>query len=170
MAPSWDASGNRIIFTKRTSTRSSLRVTTATSSPVIVQVPYTDGLDPAWGQLETPFSYEGTCQECTDDVGDVLLGGSGEDSLYGGTGNDLMDGGAGSDMIVGDQGDDAISAGEGNDRVIAGPGVAADVVEGGGGDDHLYVRDGAGDDSVDGGDGIADGCFADLSDTVLGCP
>ncbi|MFL5796896.1 MAG: hypothetical protein ACJ77A_03045 [Actinomycetota bacterium] len=169
VSPAWDASGKRIMFTRRSSSGSALYVADDDAT-TLVRIPFADGLDPEWGQLEVPFTPEGTCGDCADDVGDVLLGGAGEDSIYGGSGDDLVDTGPGSDVVVGDLGNDTLVAGSGNDRLIAGPGAGVDSLFGEDGDDHLYARDGAGDDSIDGGDGVSDGCFADPQDVVIACP
>jgi Ca2+-binding RTX toxin-like protein len=47
-----------------------------------------------------------------DDGGDVLVGGSGDDTLNGGPGNDLLIGGLGVDTLNGGDGDDTLIGGE----------------------------------------------------------
>ena len=96
------------------------------------------GNPPASGQVLTGGSSD-----------DSLTGGSGEDSLSGGSGDDVLNGGSGDDRLYGGSGDDRLWGGSGDDRLEGGSGD--DFLYGGSGDDQL--SGGSGDDRLDGGSG-----------------
>ena len=73
-------------------------------------------------------------------LGDILIGGDGNDTLQGADGNDTMNGNAGNDSLVGGLGNDSMQGGAGND-----------TLDGGLGDDMLDGQ--AGNDRIAGGDG-----------------
>jgi Ca2+-binding RTX toxin-like protein len=81
--------------------------------------------------------------------GNVLKGGTGNDTIKGSDGDDVIDGGADNDKLLGGSGDDTIQGGTGNDEIKAGRGD--DVIDGGTGGDFIYA--GAGNDSAEGGSG-----------------
>lgn len=83
------------------------------------------------------------------DGNDTINAGSGDDTIDGGDGNDSIIAGDGEDVIDGDDGQDTIDGGTGNDTIDAGNGQ--DSVLGGDGDDSINAGDGA--DTVDGGAG-----------------
>ena len=83
------------------------------------------------------------------DGNDTINAGAGDDTIDGGDGNDSIIAGAGADRIDGDDGQDFIDGGSGNDTVDAGNGN--DFVLGDDGDDSIDAGDGA--DMVDGGAG-----------------
>nr|WP_161501480.1 right-handed parallel beta-helix repeat-containing protein [Rhodopirellula sp. SM50] len=123
--------------------------------------------------------------------GDLLYGGTGDDSIFGSGGADRIDGGAGrdslhggshGDFILGGLGDDQIHAGagsnnqlfgdEGNDT-LTGSSLGDDLIYGGAGQDQLFGRGGddllsgqAGDDHLDGGVGT-DSLFGGQGRDVL---
>ncbi|MFM4834828.1 VCBS domain-containing protein, partial [Aeromonas media] len=83
-------------------------------------------------------------QSSTNDKGDTLYGGDGndilfgqggDDFLYGGAGNDILFGGSGNDTLYGESGSDVLSGGSGNDTLYGGTGN--DVLSGGLGNDIL---------------------------------
>ncbi len=80
---------------------------------------------------------------------DFLLGNGGDDRQNGGGGNDTLDGGEGDDRLNGGGGNDAIFGGE-DDDILNGNG-GRDMLDGGTGDDRL--NGGGGDDSLLGGEG-----------------
>jgi Ca2+-binding RTX toxin-like protein len=98
------------------------------------------------------------------DGDDRLEGGEGDDTLFGDAGNDFLDGGEGDDLLHGGEGDDTLIGGEGDDSLFGDAGN--DVLFGDAGND---VLDGmAGDDQLFGGAGN-DTLFGGLgSDTLFG--
>lgn len=85
------------------------------------------------------------------DLGDLLVGGNGNDTILGADGNDTingmagndsLDGGAGNDSMLGGAGFDTLDGGAGDDTLDAQGGN--DVIRGGDGSD-TYVWNGAGD-------------------------
>ena len=102
--------------------------------------------------------------------GNILKGGSGDDTIIagstsstisGGSGNDLLKGNEGNDSISGGKGNDSIYGFDGNDTIIAGEG--ADTIYGGFDDDIL--NGGAGNDVIYGDEGydtITGGAGADI--------
>ena len=87
--------------------------------------------------------------------GDSLDGGDGDDDIDAGPGNDTLTGGAGRDILFGESGDDSLDGGEDADSLSGGAG--SDILHGGGGDDFLQSDD-DGDDQLygDGGDDVID--------------
>jgi Ca2+-binding RTX toxin-like protein len=101
-----------------------------------------------------------------EELGDILIGGNGDDNLQGGdqddivfslNGDDTVLGGAGTDVIfagrgddtvVGQTGNDAAFLGSGHDRFIWNNGDGSDFIDGGNGYDTTQVNgaDGAGDE------------------------
>uniref|UniRef100_UPI003D21CDD8 VCBS domain-containing protein n=1 Tax=Aeromonas media TaxID=651 RepID=UPI003D21CDD8 len=111
-------------------------------------------------------------QSSTNDKGDTLYGGDGndilfgqggDDFLYGGAGNDILFGGSGNDTLYGESGSDVLSGGSGNDTLYGGTGN--DVLSGGLGNDILIG--GVGDDILKG-DAGADTFIWQKGDTVAG--
>ncbi len=90
-----------------------------------------------------------------DRIGDLLIGGAGDDTLIGERGNDTLVGGVGKDSLRGGGGDDLLIGGSGNDTLRGGSGN--DTLIGGSGRDSLVG--GSGNDSLVGGTG---------SDTLIG--
>jgi Ca2+-binding RTX toxin-like protein len=64
---------------------------------------------------------------------DTLSGGGGNDTLHGDAGNDLLSGGTGDDKLYGETGKDTLSGSTGNDRLVGGAG--RDIMTGGPGRD-----------------------------------
>ncbi len=102
-------------------------------------------------------------------VGDVLMGGAGDDRIYGRGGDDDIDGGDGNDFIDGGDGADHIRGGVGNDTIYAGRGLGKNV-DGQAGDDTIYGSEfadellgGDGNDTIfgQGGDDLIDGGTGD---------
>lgn len=93
---------------------------------------------------------------------DIVDGNDGNDSISGGLGNDLITGGDGNDNLVGDEGDDIISAGDGVDTVNGLDGN--DSIDGGQGIDIIHGNNGV--DSIIGGLGN-DQVFGDAGDDTL---
>lgn len=96
--------------------------------------------------------------DLTDDQGNTLEGGEGNDYLEGGKGHDTLSGGAGYDVLYGLGGNDKLLGGEGNDYLDGGEGD--DLLEGGAGNDNLLggkgndvLLGGAGDDLLVGASG-----------------
>lgn len=75
-----------------------------------------------------------------DALGNLILGGNGQDTFWGGLGNDTINSGAGNDRLNGDAGNDSLVGGAGND-----------VFSGGDGNDPLVG--GSGKDTFTGGKG-----------------
>ncbi|MEO5375872.1 MAG: VCBS domain-containing protein, partial [Alphaproteobacteria bacterium] len=99
--------------------------------------------------------------------GQVLIGGTGNDSLTAGTGDDMLIGNAGNDTLTGGAGADVVNGGDGIDTLIGGlsttvTDTGVDTLLGGAGNDNLYVGVG---DVVDGGDGY-DRVFVQGTDGV----
>lgn len=86
------------------------------------------------------------------DLGDILIGGNGNDSLRGGNQDDIIIGGAGNDTIIGGAGTDFIFSGVGDDRVIGQTGN--DVAFLGAGADRFIWNNGDGSDFINGGLGF----------------
>ncbi|WP_165769471.1 beta strand repeat-containing protein [Arboricoccus pini] len=98
------------------------------------------------------------------DLADNLDGGAGDDIIYAGAGDDLVHGNVGNDIIYGQDGDDKLYGDDGNDVIHGGAG--RDLLEGGEGNDQLFgeegndiLHGGPGADILDGGSGtnILDG-------------
>jgi Ca2+-binding RTX toxin-like protein len=90
-----------------------------------------------------------------DGLGNLLIGGSGQDQLDGRSGDDTLLGGVGNDHLIGGEGADLLDGGSGNDRL-----------EGGAGDDWLVG--GLGVDTfvfTTGADVVAD--FRDRQDKII---
>ena len=64
----------------------------------------------------------------TQNRGDFMLGGSGNDSLTGGSKTDLLVGNAGADTLKGGKGNDTLIGGAGNDTYVINPGDGYDTV------------------------------------------
>jgi hypothetical protein len=71
---------------------------------------------------------------------DSMKGADGNDSLYGGSDNDSLVGETGSDLMLGDGGDDTIEGGYGNDFIYSGTGI--NDMFGGSGDD-VFISEGS---------------------------
>jgi len=122
----------------------------------------------------TPPTDPGVTAEVVD-LGDTMLGRSGNDTLIGADGDDLMISGGGRDTLSGGGGDDHQLAGSGDDLLNGGTGDdtldgqgGADLVFGDDGDDVLIWQHGGGSDNLVGGadydvvharDGAADSSF-----------
>jgi Ca2+-binding RTX toxin-like protein len=96
-------------------------------------------------------------------LGDILLGGRGNDTLNSGAGNDIVSGNQGADVLNGSTGNDKVLGGADNDTVYGSDGndtvwggTGSDTVDGGNGNDSLYAG-GAQDFE---GDSIADAATA----------
>ena len=100
--------------------------------------------------------------ERTDDIGDAIYAGAGNDRAYGGAGDDYLDLGQGNDIATGGAGNDVLLGGDGNDTILGDSNVASgtdgmDFLDGGAGNDTLagggnddYLLGGAGDDILAG--------------------
>ncbi|MEM7743295.1 MAG: Hint domain-containing protein [Pseudomonadota bacterium] len=107
----------------------------------------------------------------TNDAGDDIYGGAGNDKIEGRDGNDTIYGGSGNDLVLGYDGSATssgslnVSSDDGSNDTLYG-GVGNDTLAGGQGDDSLYGGDGA--DVVYGGDGndVVDGGAG--TDTLFG--
>ncbi|GHW31131.1 putative RTX toxin+-binding domain fused with VCBS repeat, Cadherin-like and large exoprotein involved in heme utilization or adhesion [Vibrio cholerae] len=86
-------------------------------------------------------------QSGSNDKGDTLIGGAGNDILFGQGGNDTLNGGTGNDTLYGGKGNDTLIGGEGNDILIGG--LGNDILTGGSGDDLFKWVDGDLDGSTD---------------------
>ncbi len=93
------------------------------------------GNDAVYGYYRTP------ALESDTDAGNVLNGGSGDDTLVGFTGSDQLTGGGGNDKLFGHAGNDQLSGGAGLDRLFGGAGL--DTLVGGSGSDRFLQREGA---------------------------
>lgn len=104
---------------------------------------------------------------------DVAAGGAGNDRLEGGEGDDTLFGDAGNDILSGDDGDDQLHGGDGDDTLLGGEGsdtlfgdAGNDTLFGDGGNDYLDGM--VGDDQLFGGAGN-DTLFGGIgSDTLFG--
>src|SRR5712691_2096893 len=120
--------------------------------------------------------------EGSDDFGDVLNGGTGNDKICGGGGDDKITGGDNDDSINGQAGDDLLNGNQGNDKLLGGDGQDVmfggngfDTMSGGDGDDTLHGQGGndrifgdAGNDSIFGDAGSDVLVGGDDNDTLLG--
>uniref|UniRef100_UPI001CA3853A cadherin-like domain-containing protein n=1 Tax=Vibrio cholerae TaxID=666 RepID=UPI001CA3853A len=79
-------------------------------------------------------------QSGSNDKGDTLIGGAGNDILFGQGGNDRLDGGVGKDTLYGGKGIDTLIGGDGNDILIGG--LGNDILTGGSGEDLFKWVDG----------------------------
>ncbi|MEL6231085.1 MAG: calcium-binding protein [Cyanobacteria bacterium J06626_14] len=86
-----------------------------------------------------------------EDLGDILIGGNGDDGLQGGDQDDIFFGLNGDDTILGGAGTDVVFAGSGDDTVVGQTGN--DVAFLGSGDDRFIWNNGDGSDSINGGAG-----------------
>ncbi len=84
-----------------------------------------------------------------EDLGDILIGGNGDDNLQGGDQDDIFFGGNGNDTILGGAGTDIVFAGRGDDIVVGQTGN--DVAFLGSGDDRFIWNNGDGSDFINGG-------------------
>jgi Ca2+-binding RTX toxin-like protein len=82
------------------------------------------------------------------DKDDIFLSGNGNDTVLGGAGTDIVFAGAGDDTVVGQTGNDVAFLGSGHDRFIWNNGDGSDFINGGKGFDVTEVNgaDGAGDE------------------------
>ncbi|MDH2328875.1 calcium-binding protein [Cereibacter sp. SYSU M97828] len=76
----------------------------------------------------------------SDDLGEVMVGGSGADTIFGNLGNDTIFGGSGNDLLYGGEGDDLIEGGDGSDVLISEDGN--DTLVGGNGRDVMVSKGG----------------------------
>jgi len=116
----------------------------------------TNNIAIAYGtRIETAIGGSGNDTVHANDLGDVLMGGSGQDSLVGGTGNDHIYGNMATSVAGTTDGADLINVGAGmnyangnagNDTILAGDGP--NRLFGGQGDDHITA--GNGPDSING--------------------
>jgi Ca2+-binding RTX toxin-like protein len=99
------------------------------------------------------------------DGNDTLIGGLADDTLDGGSGNDTLDGGDGDDVLIGSAGDDRLDGGAGDDLINTGTGdgrtYGIDEARGGAGNDTLIGSNGTdtlygqeGNDRLNGGDDL----------------
>ena len=88
------------------------------------------------GQVSQPATV--TITVTPPDAGDVLNGGSGQDTVLASDGDDRIFGGSGDDELHGSFGDDTIQGQNGNDSLTAG--VGSDSLDGGSGNDFLDSR------------------------------
>ncbi|HGS5303297.1 TPA: Ig-like domain-containing protein [Vibrio cholerae] len=79
-------------------------------------------------------------QSGSNDKGDTLIGGAGNDILFGQGGNDTLNGGTGNDTLYGGNGNDTLIGGDGNDILIGG--LGNDILTGGSGEDLFKWVDG----------------------------
>ncbi|MEM6838984.1 MAG: calcium-binding protein, partial [Cyanobacteria bacterium P01_C01_bin.120] len=86
------------------------------------------------------------------DLGDIFIGGAGNDQLQGGDQDDLFFAGPGDDAIAAGAGNDLIFAGFGDDVVVGQTG--GDVAFLGAGDDRFIWNNGDGSDFINGGAGF----------------
>ena len=88
-----------------------------------------------------------------NDLGDIFIGGNGNDKLKGGDKDDIfLASGGDDDTVLGGGGTDVVFAGSGNDIVIGQTGD--DVAFLGNGDDRFIWNNGDGSDFIDGGKGF----------------
>ncbi|MEM1254883.1 MAG: calcium-binding protein [Cyanobacteria bacterium P01_H01_bin.21] len=86
-----------------------------------------------------------------EDLGDIFIGGNGDDNFQGGDQDDIFIGGGGDDTILGGAGTDVAFAGKGNDTVVGQTGN--DVAFLGSGNDRFIWNNGDGSDFINGGAG-----------------
>ncbi len=87
-----------------------------------------------------------------DNLGDIFIGGNGDDNLQGGDKDDIFLASGGDDTVLGGGGTDVVFAGNGNDIVIGQTGD--DVAFLGSGDDRFIWNNGDGSDFINGGAGF----------------
>ena len=87
-----------------------------------------------------------------EDLGDIFIGGNGNDNLQGGDQDDIFFSGNGDDTILGGAGTDVVFAGRGDDTVVGQTGD--DVAFLGSGYDRFIWNNGDGSDSINGGSGF----------------
>ncbi|MEM9483781.1 MAG: calcium-binding protein, partial [Cyanobacteria bacterium P01_F01_bin.116] len=87
-----------------------------------------------------------------EDLGDILIGGNGNDGLQGGDQDDIFFGLDGDDTILGGAGTDIVFAGGDNDTVVGDTGD--DIAFLGSGDDRFIWNNGDGSDFINGGEGF----------------
>ena len=87
-----------------------------------------------------------------EDLGDIFVGGNGDDNLQGGDKDDIFLSGGGDDTVRGGGGTDVVFAGSGNDTVIGQTGD--DVTFLGNGNDRFIWNNGDGSDFINGGKGF----------------
>ena len=87
-----------------------------------------------------------------DDLGDIFIGGNGDDNLQGGDKDDILLSRGGDDTVSGGGGTDVVFAGNGNDTVIGQTGD--DVAFLGSGNDRFIWNNGDGSDFINGGKGF----------------
>ncbi len=80
---------------------------------------------------------------------DRLLGGRDDDALLGEDGDDELDGGSGHDFLDGGAGKDTILGGIGNDKLLANADGEDDVLDGGGGADTVVYEYGGGNSVIE---------------------
>ena len=97
-------------------------------------------------------------------LGDVIDGGTDNDTIFGQFGNDTIEGGAGNDSIEAGVGDDSILGGDGNDTLIGAAGN--DSLQGADGND--FIEGGTGNDTLSGGEGTDTLLGGDGGDSVYG--
>ncbi|EKV03054.1 hemolysin-type calcium-binding repeat protein [Leptolyngbya sp. PCC 7375] len=86
-----------------------------------------------------------------EDLGDIFIGGNGDDNFQGGDQDDIFFGANGNDTILGGAGTDIVFAGGGNDTVVGQTGN--DVAFLGSGHDRFIWNNGDGSDFINGGAG-----------------
>jgi Ca2+-binding RTX toxin-like protein len=86
-----------------------------------------------------------------EELGDILIGGNGDDNLQGGDQDDIVFSLNGDDTVLGGAGTDVIFAGRGDDTVVGQTGN--DVAFLGSGHDRFIWNNGDGSDFIDGGNG-----------------
>ncbi|ESA35200.1 calcium-binding protein [Leptolyngbya sp. Heron Island J] len=87
-----------------------------------------------------------------EDLGDIFVGGNGNDNFQGGDQDDIFFSGNGNDTILGGAGTDVAFSGSGNDTVVGQTGD--DVAFLGSGHDRFIWNNGDGSDFINGGDGF----------------
>lgn len=98
------------------------------------------------------------------ELGDLLLGTSGNEVISGAEGDDNIDARGGNDTVEGGEGNDSIDGGSANDNLFGGEGN--DVIVGGNGDD--FMRGNAGDDILVDGRGEDHLVGGQGNDTIVG--
>jgi Ca2+-binding RTX toxin-like protein len=146
-------------------------LTSAPTAPVTEPEPDEPPAPPPAPPVPPPF----------DDVGNINLGTTandtmsalgGDDEVAGGMGQDMLNGDDGDDLVYGNQGADTLHGGR-EDDVVRG-GQDSDMVFGDSGDDYVFgdlgadrVDGGVGNDVLWGGQGVASSA-ADLGDSLFG--